>query len=512
MNSLQQLVNTAKRYNKIEFWAITIFFGLGLSYFILNGINTYGHLQESKFKPLFEKAGIHFDYYENYFIPLLIRLLFGYAAFLYLNFINLPRVLSNRDLVWNILRGLLLFFFVGLMFGVTNVMLKRYVYEIQSIEATLLELYGTGFLYAGFWYTLFGFYTIVKYAGIYMLNRSVQASSHDSFIRREGVVAFLVWASLLLLMFITNTITLFTLLWIVLIPPAIVLYLVSFYRLIPESFSKQHSFRSYFSKVILIVAALFLPVAAFVWVILQDGPPSVMVSILNSFFQLFVIAPVSWKLFKRYAKNKEEIITLKKELGQSTAGFDFLRSQINPHFLFNALNTLYGTAIEEKAERTSEGVQQLGDMMRFMLHDNMQEKIPLAREIEYINNYISLQTLRTGTKPGIVIESNINNDVGSSQIAPMLLISFIENAFKHGISFREPSHIFINLDCNNNQLYFNVSNSKHHRVENDPEKNKSGVGLENVKQRLQLLYPGKHELIIGESAEEFSVRLILQLS
>jgi len=151
-------------------------------------------------------------------------------------------------------------------------------------------------------------------------------------------------------------------------------------------------------------------------------------------------------------------------------------------------------------------------MMRFMLHDNMQDKISLSREIDYIKNYISLQKLRTDEKGSIKIETNINEDAGTLQIAPMLLISFIENAFKHGISFRQPSHVQIDLACKNNTVYFHVSNSKHQKKENDPEKDKSGVGLENVKQRLQLLYPGKHELIIGESDKAFSIRLTIQLT
>jgi LytS/YehU family sensor histidine kinase len=94
----------------------------------------------------------------------------------------------------------------------------------------------------------------------------------------------------------------------------------------------------------------------------------------------------------------------------------------------------------------------------------------------------------------------------------MLLIPFVENAFKHGISFREVSHIKVTLEIKNNTLYFDVYNSKHARQENDPEKDKSGVGLENVKQRLKLLYPGKHELILRETSKEFFVHLTIQLS
>ena len=98
------------------------------------------------------------------------------------------------------------------------------------------------------------------------------------------------------------------------------------------------------------------------------------------------------------------------------------------------------------------------------------------------------------------------------QIAPMLLIPFVENAFKHGISFREPSYIKTTLGVNEKELLLDVSNSIHHKMENDPEKNKSGIGLENVKQRLKLLYPKKHELIIRETGKDFFIHLTIQLS
>jgi LytS/YehU family sensor histidine kinase len=150
-------------------------------------------------------------------------------------------------------------------------------------------------------------------------------------------------------------------------------------------------------------------------------------------------------------------------------------------------------------------------MMRFMLQENMQEKIPLSREIEYLNNYISLQKLRTDTTPGIQIQTDIQESETLLQIAPMLLIPFVENAFKHGISFREPSHIKVSLEIKENTIYFDVNNSRHARPENDPERDKSGIGLENVKQRLQLLYPAKHELLIRETGKEFFVHLVLQL-
>ena len=219
---------------------------------------------------------------------------------------------------------------------------------------------------------------------------------------------------------------------------------------------------------------------------------------------------ISYIYKSRFAREKE-LMELKTELGTSTANLDFLKSQINPHFLFNALNTLYGTAIQEDASRTGEGIQRLGDMMRFMLEENIQDKIPLNREIEYIKNYISLQKLRTDSSSSVSIITDIDEQVNTLSITPMLLIPFIENAFKHGVSFREPSHIKVSLKLEVNNLYFDVYNSIHRLKFNDPENNYKGIGLQNVKSRLEHHYPERHELIIRENLQEYFIHLTIQL-
>jgi two-component system, LytTR family, sensor kinase len=235
-------------------------------------------------------------------------------------------------------------------------------------------------------------------------------------------------------------------------------------------------------------------------------------SLLNFITQLFFVAPIAWNRFKkRNSKQVEEITHLKTALGKTDANLHFLKSQINPHFLFNALNTLYGTALQENAERTGEGIQRLGDMMRFMLQENIQDKIALSRDIEYLKNYIQIQKLRTASTENVAIQDEIEEQANNFHITPMLLIPFVENAFKHGISLVNPSHIKIALQTRENTLYFDVHNSLQRKTTNDPEKDKSGIGLENVKQRLALLYPNRHELIIRENASEFFVHLTLTL-
>jgi len=291
----------------------------------------------------------------------------------------------------------------------------------------------------------------------------------------------------------------------------IIVYWNSSHHIVPQVIAKGQDLGYFLRKLGVLLIISCVPISIFLLRLFHRTETAFIITFFN--FSIGVIAGIlSWFLFHSRLDKNIELHGLKTELGRSSANLDFLRSQINPHFLFNALNTLYGTSLQENAERTGEGIQKLGDMMRFMLQENVQEKISLAREVDYLNNYIDLQKLRTQTSPDILIQTEIDTEVTGLQIAPMLLIPFVENAFKHGISLREPSHIKVSLQTREKELLFDVYNSIHPKTGNDPEKDKSGIGLENVKQRLQLLYPKRHELVIRESAKEFFIHLTVQLS
>ncbi|RFS14183.1 histidine kinase [Emticicia sp. C21] len=226
--------------------------------------------------------------------------------------------------------------------------------------------------------------------------------------------------------------------------------------------------------------------------------------------QLFVVTPITWLL---YQQRKDKILQLRgteSALVKSKADLQFLRSQINPHFLFNALNTLYGTAMIDGSQRTAEGIQKLGDMMRFMLYDNHQDFIPMSSEISYLKNYISLQKLRIQQSSDINIKEEINEMNCNHAIAPMLLIPFVENAFKHGIDLNKKSWIRIKMECDKSSIRFEVRNSVHLVQNNDPEREHSGIGLENVRERLHLFYPNRFKLHFGSDGKEFIATLELQ--
>jgi two-component system, LytTR family, sensor kinase len=295
------------------------------------------------------------------------------------------------------------------------------------------------------------------------------------------------------------------------VPFAFYFFILSYFRHIPKANSSRRPFLSYLWRSALVLILAFIPFTIVTLLFLNDADVSITYAVLNCIFQFMIVLPLTWYIHLHLGKREATIVHLQKELGQSAASLDFLHSQINPHFLFNALNTLYGMALQEGAERTSDGIQRLADMMRFMLQENIQEKIPLEKELNYLDSYIQLQKLRTASHPLIQIQTFISPRETDLEIAPMLLIPFIENAFKHGISFRETSYIKLTLTIEEGILYFDVSNSVHSRKGQDPEKQHTGIGLANVKQRLQLLYPHKHELSIRASAIDFFVHLTLQL-
>lgn len=233
---------------------------------------------------------------------------------------------------------------------------------------------------------------------------------------------------------------------------------------------------------------------------------------LVSFIQL-IFFPLTSLLFKKYDSYVGQISTLSYQVNQGEAGMDFLRSQINPHFLFNALNTLYASSLMENAEKTSDGIQKLGDMMRFMLHENQLPRIPLSREINYMRNYLDLQMLRFGSQDNLDIDIQINENQCSGQIAPMLLIPFVENAFKHGISTKEKSWIKLNLRCIAGSVHLDLVNSVHpDKPASEQSREESGIGLENVKSRLHLVYPDRHQLNIISNDTDFFVHLSIQLN
>ena len=220
------------------------------------------------------------------------------------------------------------------------------------------------------------------------------------------------------------------------------------------------------------------------------------------------------KIISDWFKNLRERQELLMQNMQSE--LRFLRSQINPHFLFNTLNNLYALTLK-KSELAPEIVLKLSEMMRYMLYESNEKEVPLANEIAYLRNYLDLEKFRK--TQDFSINFRVEGSPENKKIVPLLFIPFIENAFKHGLS-QHTSHGFIDilLRIENNRLYFRVENSKGNspasqtQLPQQRSKSKSGgIGLANVRRRLELLYPKKHKLKIQDKKDIFVVDLQLTL-
>lgn len=167
-----------------------------------------------------------------------------------------------------------------------------------------------------------------------------------------------------------------------------------------------------------------------------------------------------------------------------------LKAQLNPHFFFNSLNHLYGTALSEKAVLTSKSIEILSDMMRYTLAEANENMVPLSDELNFVKNYIYLQNVRLPRKDTIQIETAIDDYKGDKKIAPMLLLPFIENAFKYGISIDHSCFVNMSIKISERELNMNITNS----VKNDFQLEGNNTGIANTRKRLDLLYDKNYKL------------------
>ncbi len=185
-----------------------------------------------------------------------------------------------------------------------------------------------------------------------------------------------------------------------------------------------------------------------------------------------------------------------------------LKAQINPHFLFNTLNNLYAMALRQNDPGTAQGIAKLAHLMRYVIHESDVDRIELGKEVEQIRSFIELQKLRFSEEDDIRFDLETAGDLDKCSIAPMLLLPFVENAFKHGISLSGPSYVLLHLTANDGRIRFAVENSVHETGERSGNTD-SALGLRNVKRRLELLYPGTHSLSIHEGDGVYRVVLDL---
>ncbi len=223
---------------------------------------------------------------------------------------------------------------------------------------------------------------------------------------------------------------------------------------------------------------------------------------INTLFIVFFVAIL------RFVEDWLELEAKRKELENEklTAELRFLKAQINPHFLFNTLNNLYYLAFTN-SPNTTEVIAKLSQMMRYMIYDSNTAKISLEKEIEYMHNYISLEKLRLNNEVPILFETSDNTE--GVQIVPLVLITFLENAFKHGVSnSAENAWVKIKIDVDGKTLHYTVENSQL-PIKDEKTKEKSGIGLQNVQRRLDLSYPNQYTLDVQNLTDKYVVNLTI---
>ncbi|WP_165769899.1 sensor histidine kinase [Flagellimonas pacifica] len=217
---------------------------------------------------------------------------------------------------------------------------------------------------------------------------------------------------------------------------------------------------------------------------------------------LYLLYPTFLILVLKLYEEKRQLLKLNEQ--KKTAELMALKNQLNPHFLFNTLNNLYALALK-KSDNTPKVIQKLSEILDYILYRCNEPYVSLDKEIELIENYLSLEKIRYADRVKISFSNNVT---GQEKVAPLLLLTFVENAFKHGVVNEiKQAHITINISKKGEQLVFKIENSKPNTTENLTDK--ESIGLQNIKKQLELLYPKAYDLIIENSKSTFSANLKL---
>ena len=222
-------------------------------------------------------------------------------------------------------------------------------------------------------------------------------------------------------------------------------------------------------------------------VTITQNPIRSQLFVLRDIFQLTIAAAIATAIQLAMRWQHSEAARIEAEAARSEAELKNLRWQVNPHFLLNTLNNIYAlTAID--TDRAQQAIQELSRLMRHVLYDNQQPSVPLADELEFIQNYIELMKIRLPQT--VDVQFHVPTTIPNRPIAPLILISLVENAFKHGVSPTLPSYIHVTIDVDDDTTICDIRNSNHPKAETD--RSGHGIGLQQVQHRLDLAYPERY--------------------
>lgn len=290
----------------------------------------------------------------------------------------------------------------------------------------------------------------------------------------------------------------------------LVLFYFNYFYLVPEYLLKKSVLIYLFVSIGLLIIAVAglnhfyepkLPEDFF----LERQPPRGYgyMPIYRSFVNLgipYIISAIL-RMYVEWKRNENLRLSVEKENIKSE--LQFLKAQLNPHFLFNSLNTIYALSVK-KSPDTSDAIVDLSELMRYMIYEADKDLVPLNKELDYIKSYIQLQRLRLSDSENVSLK--ITGEDRGRAIPPLLFISFIENAFKYGTDYKGKTYVKITLIITDVSVYLNVRNKI--GIFREPTKN-SGIGLQNIRNQLKLIYPGLHNLEVENDGKDYEVSLII---
>jgi len=310
------------------------------------------------------------------------------------------------------------------------------------------------------------------------------------------------------------------------------IFYINYLFLVPKFFFQKKKFKYYLSTLILLIFFYFVSDISngliFSYISENSNPEQFkrppdegrrpmpprrgIIGAVNPFREAHIMSYASSSLFiiffslgLRVLERQTKIEKMQEQLEKEKLNSELalLKNQISPHFFFNTLNNIY-SLIGINPDDSQKAVLRLSKLMRYLLYDSEQVDTKLNQEIDFMSNYIDLMKLRMSDK--VTLSVSFPDKYEDLAMPPLLFIPFIENAFKHGVSYRSKSYIDIKLETEKNTIIFTCKNSIARKSDNI-DKNITGIGLENVKRRLNLLFPGKHELVINKDENEFLVFL-----
>ncbi len=340
--------------------------------------------------------------------------------------------------------------------------------------------------------------------------------------RREVYLHIIFWAIITLTFTISqwnynNTLLSAFVFELLFLPTRLIGVYVNWFYLVPKILYKE-KYIEYFVVIVLLILVLAIAQRAFNLLLgypaffpnwIDDGHIHILKFTRIMQNALIIASPVAfttgWRLFADWKEKREKNFRLEKE--KREAQLEYLKSQINPHFLFNTLNNIYGHALEE-SKKVPELLLKLSDFLSFSLYESNAQIIPLEKELSLVNNVVDLEKSRFEDR--VSVKFDIMGSIEDISVPPLILLPFVENAFKHGLKDEtDKAFIDIQLKASDEQLYFKVENSKVSGFSDHTQK--SGLGLKNIRERLDLLYGKQYSLDISKNKEIFIIELLINL-